>query len=621
MGNWLSPGTSIVMHAIGWALMYSLWQGLLVCGTLFVFLRALKNASARTKYNVSCILFTGLFIWFVDTWITEWQRLQTINVFVTASTANSDVTTTSSFTTLSQAASQTGFLHSLLPKMERQMPLIVGLYFIGLMFMLLRFLLGLYGVRMLRRKGVGQPAIELEALFTKWQRQLNISRQVQFLISTRISVPMMMGVLKPVILLPLATISQLSIDELEAILLHELAHIKRNDYLLNVFQTIIETVLFFNPFVWLISSVIRREREHCCDDLVVANTGSALPYAKALATLGSYRLYKGDMALAVTGKKDHLFNRIKRIMEMKKRTTNYSQLTVALILVLTLMASLTWLAPGFAQKAKTSQGNAADTTATKKKIVKKEKIIIIDEDGNKKEYTSLDQLPKEERQKLIKELNKDEATGNKKVKKEVIVKTEKGANDDDDDIKVVMSKALNEVDWDKIGKEVNDAMKEVGAAMNETKDALKNVDWTEVSKDLQEKLVEIKKQLPDSAAKKEMTIKIKKQLKDAGEAIDEITEKTEHSNSSSYAYANTGDDNNNKISVSAPAYDKMLEKMEADGLIDRVNGYKLEKKGNRLFINDIEQTNAVFHKYERYLGKGNVTIKGDKDHIKINVKE
>jgi beta-lactamase regulating signal transducer with metallopeptidase domain len=119
-------------------------------------------------------------------------------------------------------------------------------------------------------------------------------------------------------------VEELGPEGLEAILLHELAHISRADYLINIFQSAIETLLFFNPFVWRMSSVIRREREHCCDDLVVAFTEQPLAYARALSSLArQHAAPLPAIALAATGQQPLLFNRIKRIIEMKDHPPVY----------------------------------------------------------------------------------------------------------------------------------------------------------------------------------------------------------------------------------------------------------------------------------------------------------
>ena len=493
MNNSLLSAAPLLVQSIGWALLYTLWQGLIVAAALFVLLKLLKNAEARTRYHISMLLFTTLFAWFADTWYTGWQHLQKITVLVTESGADLGTGKTTSIITLPNTAGSGNIIHQLAPQLEKNMPLIVGIYIIGLLLMLSRFILNLLSIKALRKHGIVQPTEKMKSLFAQWKLQLNIARPVKFFLSDRINVPMMMGLIKPIILLPLASINQLSIDQLEAILLHELAHIKRHDYLLNIFQTIVETVLFFNPFIWWISSVIRREREHCCDDLVVANTSSSLPYVKALAVLEAQRNETADIALAATGNKNQLFNRIKRITEMKKHSINYAQVGTAIILIAVLVLSITWFTPGFAQK--TGKRHAeSDTTS-----ISKTRIIIIDDDGNKKEYRSLDKMPKEEREKLRKELADEDHVNKKIIKKETIIKKSDGKTTKDEDISASIDDAMKSIDFDKIGKDLSDAMKEAG-------NALKEVDWTEVSKTLQTKLEEIKKEMPDAKEQKDSDV-------------------------------------------------------------------------------------------------------------------
>jgi hypothetical protein len=114
----------------------------------------------------------------------------------------------------------------------------------------------------------------------------------------------------------------LTTEQLEAILLHELAHIKRHDFLINVIQSFIETVFFFNPFTWKLSDLIRREREYCCDDLVISENGSARAYAHALAQLEEVRFSRSTLVLSLAADKNQLLHRIKRIMEKSVQTNS-----------------------------------------------------------------------------------------------------------------------------------------------------------------------------------------------------------------------------------------------------------------------------------------------------------
>jgi bla regulator protein blaR1 len=168
---------------------------------------------------------------------------------------------------------------------------------------------------------------------------LGLSRVIQLASSLRVSSPVLIGYLNPIILLPAGMVSGLSTDQLEAILLHELAHISRHDYLINILQSIVEIVFFFNPFVWLLSSQVRDDREWCCDDAVVRYANPA-NYATALQKLEEART--NTMVLAAAGNKNHLLIRIKRIMEPSKTPRAGGKSIPALLLVL-MLGTASWV--------------------------------------------------------------------------------------------------------------------------------------------------------------------------------------------------------------------------------------------------------------------------------------
>ena len=153
----------------------------------------------------------------------------------------------------------------------------------------------------------------------QWQEKLSslclrlrVSRPVRLCESVLVEVPTVIGWLRPVILVPASALTGLSAEQLEALLAHELAHIKRYDYLINLLQTAVETLLFYHPAVWWLSAQIRQEREHCCDDLAVATCGDVLTYARALAELEQLRSVAPQLAVAANG--GALINRIQRLV-------------------------------------------------------------------------------------------------------------------------------------------------------------------------------------------------------------------------------------------------------------------------------------------------------------------
>lgn len=144
------------------------------------------------------------------------------------------------------------------------------------------------GIRKLTREA--SPAMpDLEDALRRLQRRLRVSAPVRLCASATVRVPTAIGWLRPHILLPVTALTGLSETQIAAILAHELAHIRRQDYLLNSLQTAIETVLFYHPAVWWVGRQMRLEREHCCDDIAVAVCGSAFEYASALAEMEQIR--------------------------------------------------------------------------------------------------------------------------------------------------------------------------------------------------------------------------------------------------------------------------------------------------------------------------------------------
>ncbi len=142
---------------------------------------------------------------------------------------------------------------------------------------------------------------------------MRIARPVRLLVSSRVESPCIVGWLRPVVLAPLGALTGLAPEYVEALLAHELAHIQRHDYLVNVLQGIVESLLFYHPAVWWLSSQIRTEREHCCDDLAVAASGDVLTYARALAELESARPAHFKTALAAND--GSLVRRIRRLVD------------------------------------------------------------------------------------------------------------------------------------------------------------------------------------------------------------------------------------------------------------------------------------------------------------------
>jgi beta-lactamase regulating signal transducer with metallopeptidase domain len=199
--------------------------------------------------------------------------------------------------------------------LEPLVPTLMLAWLAGVTMLSLRLLTGWLWIQRLRTHGVSAANETCRRMTARLSRRLHITRAITLLESTLVDVPTVLGFLKPVVLLPASVLGGLTPQQLEAILAHELAHIRRHDYLVNLLQTLVETVLFYHPAVWWVSRRIRVERENCCDDLAVSLCGDPVAYAHALADLEALRSGPAPdhhIAMAATG--GSLLQRVRRLL-------------------------------------------------------------------------------------------------------------------------------------------------------------------------------------------------------------------------------------------------------------------------------------------------------------------
>src|SRR6516165_10617292 len=196
---------------------------------------------------------------------------------------------------------------------QQAMPAIVMAWFVGAAGCSLRLLMGFISVAALRRSPPAPVITECQQILDRLIERMHVSRRVRLLPTDRVDSPSVIGWLRPVILAPVGVLCGLAPEQVEALLGHELAHVRRHDYLVNVLQGIAESLLFYHPAVWWISNQIRTEREHCCDDLAVEASGDVLVYARALAELESMR--PAHFKAALPANDGSLLRRIRRLAD------------------------------------------------------------------------------------------------------------------------------------------------------------------------------------------------------------------------------------------------------------------------------------------------------------------
>ena len=192
------------------------------------------------------------------------------------------------------------------------MAAVVLCWMAGVALLVCRLAAGWRQVRQLQMRALSEPASRWRPAGERLARLMGLARLPRIVDSTLVDVPTVVGWLRPLILLPVAALANLTPAQVDSILAHELAHVRRHDYLVNILQTLTETLLFYHPAVWWVSARVREEREHCCDEVAVETCGDAADYARALVELESWRVSSATMALAATG--GSLFDRVRRIM-------------------------------------------------------------------------------------------------------------------------------------------------------------------------------------------------------------------------------------------------------------------------------------------------------------------
>ncbi|NQU19976.1 MAG: hypothetical protein HQ567_01740 [Candidatus Nealsonbacteria bacterium] len=233
--------------------------------------------------------------------------------------------------------------------LQPALPWVVGFWLVGVVMLSTCHLGGWLRVRRLGCTGTSRASETLEAVLTRLARQMRIHRVPVLLESALAEVPTVIGWLRPVVLLPVSILGEMSPQQIELILAHELAHVRRRDYLLNLVQTFVETLLFYHPGVWWVSRRIRVAREECCDDLVVSATGEKLLYARTLTKLEELRhevpAAESELSLAADG--GSLIGRIRRLVGLRndERATVRAWLgssVAVLLLIGALVGCLAW---------------------------------------------------------------------------------------------------------------------------------------------------------------------------------------------------------------------------------------------------------------------------------------
>lgn len=293
-----------IAQSFGWALVHFVWEGAALALLLSVALW-LAGAGSRRRYALACLTLALMPVAFGAT-VAVLRARQPARVERVAVSAAPG-----------QPAASAEVMTELLPAPPRlsaagivyRWGWVVPVWCAGVLLFYLRGLAGWMGVGRMQTRGLCAVSGEWQARFAHLAERVGIGRTAALFESCFTEVPVLVGYLRPVVLLPVGCLAGLPVSQVECILLHELAHIRRHDYLVNLIQSGLEGLLFYHPAVWWVSSVVRAEREDCCDDAVVEWTGDARSYALTLAAIEQRRA--PSTAMAASG--GSLMKRIRRL--------------------------------------------------------------------------------------------------------------------------------------------------------------------------------------------------------------------------------------------------------------------------------------------------------------------
>lgn len=298
-----------ISSALGWTLIHSIWQGvaiLLIFSVLYYFIKP-----PTTKYWLGIGALGLQFLSSIITFSAIYEPVSTIENMAAKNINLSNFLAQTSNITFKPA--QLSFLQKIEFFLQNNLDLFVTFWFIGTSLLLFRLMIGFVYVRELKTQQNTLVSADIQELMNNLLIKAQTSISVKLLESAIAKVPMTIGWIKPIVLLPVGMATGLTIRQLEAVLAHELAHIKRYDYLVNIFQNVVEILFFFHPATWWISGKVRDERENCCDDFAVEICGDRLVLANALTQVASYQ-QQPRLAMAFGAKRQTFMDRIKRII-------------------------------------------------------------------------------------------------------------------------------------------------------------------------------------------------------------------------------------------------------------------------------------------------------------------
>jgi beta-lactamase regulating signal transducer with metallopeptidase domain len=328
-----------LIDVLGWTVFHAIWQGAIIGLVFYFLLTAQCFKSSKARFNAA---WATLFMQLLSS-VTTFFYIQSTFQNNLDSSVNQAVSIQNNIylSGTESISQQTSLLEKLLNLPNQYIDWISWIWLIGVSLMSLRLLGGFSYLFWLNKVSHSPLPIEMNLFLEQKRKEAGLKRIIGKL-SSHIQSPMVFGHFKPILLFPVALLSKLTPEQVEAVIIHELAHVKRNDYILNIFQIFIEIIFYFHPVTWWLTSIIKREREHICDDEAAGKElNQKLSYAKALLIIQENDAISSISSLAFAKKPSEMYLRIKRILEPSKNV-NFMEKTTLGILVLGLAVGMFW---------------------------------------------------------------------------------------------------------------------------------------------------------------------------------------------------------------------------------------------------------------------------------------
>ncbi|MCF0062363.1 M56 family metallopeptidase [Dyadobacter chenwenxiniae] len=341
-----------LVQALSLTLIHSLWQGLIAAVIAGTILMLTKKAKPALRYN---LLATLLFALVLTSAYTFASLLFSENEFVNNHLSNSESVrfAVAGKVSISEKIAFAGsdnrvWISYLMDFCSSQAQVIATIWFVVFSFKSFQATAGFLYLQKVKKHNAHPLRESWRLRFDILAKKMKISQAIQVIESEHVLVPMVIGFLKPMVIIPFGIFINLPETQIEAIVLHELAHIKRRDYVVNLMQIFCENIFFFNPALLWLSSLIREEREHCCDDLAISVMENKTSFVHALVSFQEYHVTGSAFEMAFSRNRNHLLDRIKRIIYNNNKPLNAMEklfVTFSLLTAVALSATISQEAP------------------------------------------------------------------------------------------------------------------------------------------------------------------------------------------------------------------------------------------------------------------------------------